>query len=271
MLTRIISALILIPLVLLVIFQSNYSIFFAFTLLFLVMASLEWSKLFGFSSWMRFIFLVFVMLITLVIYGLEMFNFSLPYEQVFQLSFVCWLFLSCLVVYYNIYQMAAVFSFIKIKLVAFMLGIIMFIPFFLSLIYLKQNNQEPLLLIILFMVWAIDSGAYFVGKAFGRHKLIPQVSPGKTIEGLLGAGLFLFAFISIIYYFEYIQLSVYQCVLYSIVILYLATFGDLLESMLKRIMDVKDSGNLIPGHGGILDRIDSLLAVLPIACLLLTS
>ena len=124
------------------------------------------------------------------------------------------------------------------------------------------------LLFALFIVWATDIGAYLFGRRFGRHKLMPDVSPNKTIEGALGgilsavvvAALFL-VFTANKGLFPYpMPVMLVLTVLFSIV----GQFGDLVESSIKRHYGVKDSGNILPGHGGILDRFDSLLFVFPL-------
>ena len=120
------------------------------------------------------------------------------------------------------------------------------------------------------LVWGADSGAYMFGKLFGKHKLAPKVSPGKTWQGFIG-GLFTAAIISW-GYGVWANLEVAPSILLvcSIFAALASVLGDLTESMFKREAGIKDSGHLIPGHGGILDRIDSLTAAVPVfACLLL--
>ncbi|MGM9986523.1 MAG: phosphatidate cytidylyltransferase [Bacillaceae bacterium] len=116
----------------------------------------------------------------------------------------------------------------------------------------------------LFIIWATDSGAYFVGKAVGKRKLWPEISPNKTIEGSLG-GILCAIVVAIVYHF-FVSLNVTLPML-IIVTIFASVFGqmgDLVQSAFKRHYGVKDSGNILPGHGGILDRFDSLLFVLPI-------
>lgn len=111
------------------------------------------------------------------------------------------------------------------------------------------------------MTFSNDTGAYFVGRGFGRHKLAPAISPGKTIEGAVG-GFFAalgFAVIARATFFD--SLSLRDCLLAAVAASVLGPAGDLVESLLKRSAGVKDSGHLIPGHGGILDRLDALLFV----------
>lgn len=140
-----------------------------------------------------------------------------------------------------------------------------------------QLSLGGLLLVLpLLVTWASDIGGYVVGRAMGRHKLIPSVSPGKTVEGSVGALLF-----SIVVAYLFVQfvmrpvgqlgLTTTGVILFGTAISVAAQVGDLFESLLKREAGVKDSSHLIPGHGGVLDRVDSLLFVLPVAYLLLNA
>jgi phosphatidate cytidylyltransferase len=126
------------------------------------------------------------------------------------------------------------------------------------------ENGVQLLFFILFMIWATDSGAYFVGKSIGRRKLWPIISPNKTIEGALGGISFSIVVALICYFTEFVELSLGSILIISVLVGLFGQIGDLAESAFKRIYDVKDSGNLLPGHGGILDRLDSALFVLPL-------
>ena len=117
------------------------------------------------------------------------------------------------------------------------------------------------LAVALLCVWASDSGAYFVGTWLGRHKLAPKLSPKKTWEGIAGG--FIGAIGAALLLSSWVGISIPQALLLGVVVAILAPFGDLSISMMKRHVGVKDSGNLIPGHGGALDRIDSLLFVVP--------
>ena len=124
------------------------------------------------------------------------------------------------------------------------------------------------------LTWASDTGAYFVGRAVGRRKLMPSISPGKTVEGALGgmAATILVAWAYATLVLEPVSrlaLTLGGAVLVGAAVSIAAQVGDLAESMLKREAGVKDSSGFLPGHGGVLDRIDSLLFVLPVAYLLL--
>jgi phosphatidate cytidylyltransferase len=131
-----------------------------------------------------------------------------------------------------------------------------------------------LVLLPVLLTWVTDIGAYVFGRTFGRRKLIPSVSPGKTVEGALG-GLVSAVVICLVYVrfllmpYAQLGLTIQGAVLFAVVISVAAQTGDLAESVLKREAGIKDSSNIIPGHGGVLDRFDSLLFVLPIAFLML--
>ena len=125
------------------------------------------------------------------------------------------------------------------------------------------------------LTWASDTGAYFAGRAFGRAKLMPSISPGKTRAGAVGA-LLVTMVVSLVYNAVVLRpaaqlaLTIWTAAVFGLVISAAGQVGDLFESMLKRQAGVKDSSTLLPGHGGILDRLDSLYFVLPVAYLILT-
>lgn len=146
-------------------------------------------------------------------------------------------------------------------------GLIVLLPATLALAHLRQLGPW-VLLAALSVAWVADIAAYFAGRAFGRHKLAPNISPGKTWEGAYGAaaGVVLFG-ILVIQASGLRPLSVTTLLALVPLLLGLtaiSVIGDLFESLLKRQAGVKDSGNILPGHGGILDRIDSLTSTLPL-------
>ena len=120
------------------------------------------------------------------------------------------------------------------------------------------------LIFFLFVVtWATDSGAYFVGSAFGRHKLYRKISPKKSVEGALGGLFFSVLFAVICKYWFYHELNLHDAVALGLILGTVGQIGDLAESMIKRSARIKDSGGIFPGHGGVLDRIDSVLLNAP--------
>jgi phosphatidate cytidylyltransferase len=133
---------------------------------------------------------------------------------------------------------------------------------------LAMAALEPLqVLLILVLVWIADTAAYFVGRAWGRRKLAPAISPGKSWEGAAGGVIGAALYAIIVAFFT--ERSAHIALVAAAVLLgTVSIVGDLFESAVKRQADVKDSGTLLPGHGGILDRIDSATATLPLAALL---
>ncbi|WP_158961360.1 phosphatidate cytidylyltransferase [Myroides fluvii] len=133
---------------------------------------------------------------------------------------------------------------------------------FLHLPYTAEGYQPQIVIGILLLVWTNDTFAYIVGKKFGKHKLFERISPKKTIEGLLGGILFaIIASLILNHFFTF--LNVYIWIASAIFVGLFGTLGDLVESHFKREAGVKDSGSIMPGHGGILDRLDSILFISP--------
>lgn len=119
------------------------------------------------------------------------------------------------------------------------------------------------------LTWANDTGAYLTGISLGRHKLMPRISPGKTWEGCVG-GIFASILLAWLLSGWFGVLSTWQWILVAVIISVAGTYGDLVESMLKRSVDVKDSGNILPGHGGFLDRFDSTIVSFPLVYLFIS-
>ncbi|WP_114777565.1 phosphatidate cytidylyltransferase [Botryobacter ruber] len=130
------------------------------------------------------------------------------------------------------------------------------------LAYLQEAYSWQPVLGLLLLIWAADTGAYIFGKSFGKHKLLARVSPGKTWEGWAGGVLMAVAVAWLLSFF-FADLELYQWIGVAVIVSVFGVLGDLAESLLKRSLGVKDSGTLLPGHGGILDRFDSLLMVIP--------
>lgn len=143
-------------------------------------------------------------------------------------------------------------------------GVLVLVPMFVALVQLYRLGPKVLLFSLL-IVWAADAGAFFAGKLFGRVKLAPSISPGKTWEGVFG-GLLIVAGLAVgIAYWAELRLDV--LLPFCLAVAALSIVGDLTVSMFKRTAGVKDSGTLFPGHGGILDRVDSVAAAAPLFAL----
>lgn len=151
--------------------------------------------------------------------------------------------------------------------VLFAIGLVLLVPAWLGLTALHGRN--PWWLMYLFvLVWGADTGAYFAGRAFGKTKLAPAVSPGKTLEGFLGGVALTMTLAVAVAFYTGLEGQRFAAFLgLSLLTVLASVLGDLFESMVKRRAGIKDSGTLFPGHGGALDRIDSLTAAAPVFAL----
>ncbi len=222
-----------------------------------LLALYEWTKLLYFKPYEKKIFLLIsVVLIYLIDSHLntEVARIILLIASIFWLGMAP-IFLICKINFKNFFFSAFI-------------GWVVIMPLIISLNYLIQLSPGTVL-IVLTTIWFADSGAYFFGKRFGKRKLAPSISPGKTWEGFIGALFVVSSFSIAMTYFGFV--NSYISILFFNLILLLSVEGDLFESYIKRMAKVKDSGDLIPGHGGVLDRIDSLCSSLPLATLILMS
>jgi phosphatidate cytidylyltransferase len=146
-----------------------------------------------------------------------------------------------------------------------LMGILVLLPCWLVLLYLRElDDFEFYFLALIILVAAADSGAYFSGRRFGKHKLAEQVSPNKTWEGVIGGALSCLILMLVAKGFVQTEnISWLSVFLLPMLVSFFSVTGDLFESMLKRVRDLKDSGKILPGHGGILDRIDGIVSTAP--------
>lgn len=154
-------------------------------------------------------------------------------------------------------------------------GWLTLVPTWVAFMVIRTNDYQvdvyhgaQLLMFLFLMVWSADVGAYFVGKSIGKNKLMPNVSPGKTFEGFLGGVVCACLLVTIAaFQLAWSSEQIITVLLVTVLITTVSVLGDLNESMFKRQAGVKDSGSILPGHGGILDRIDSLTATAPVFAL----
>lgn len=148
-----------------------------------------------------------------------------------------------------------------------LIGLCVLVPAWQGLCWLHEQPSGALwLLYAMSLIWGADTGAYFAGRRFGRRKLAPAVSPGKTLEGLLG-GVLLTSVMAVVVASVFPgarQVGIAPFLLVSVITVFASVLGDLFESMAKRHRGIKDSSQLLPGHGGVLDRIDSVTAAIPV-------
>lgn len=263
---RVITALVLLFLLFLIVFFTNALSFLLIFSVVTLIAVWEWAKLSGLKeTWSRCLYCFAMSLLAVLSYFLL--QEYLPTILVLNLFF--WFLAFILILTYP--------KFILIWNNSFSIGLIgvfVLLPCWLVLNFLRsQDDFSYIFISLIALIAAADSGAYFIGKRFGKHKLAKLVSPNKTWEGVLGGVLSCFILILVITFTTGAilpQLSQWQLLfVLPILISFFSVIGDLFESMLKRVRGVKDSGNILPGHGGILDRIDGIVSTMPAFTLML--
>lgn len=268
LLKRVLTALVLAPLMLAGIYLLSAPLFSLFIGLIVMIAAWEWFNLAGFRQvlW-RWVFVSLTGLVLLLFWWMAKHGaFDWTYLTV--ASLLWWGLALVLVLTYPGSRAS-----IEQSSVRLLLFIPMLIPLWSGLNLIKERPDANLMLTwLMLLVWGADVGAYFAGKAFGRRKLAPNVSPGKTWAGVYG-GMATSMGISATLAIVFMQaLSIGQwlmLLLFSALIVAISVLGDLVESLLKRVRGIKDSSSLLPGHGGVLDRVDSLCAATPMFVLML--
>jgi len=265
---RLLTALVLIPLVVWAVLELSTAVLGLILALFVLLGSWEWARLIGLQTTLAR--LSYVTFIAMLLY-LSKFLLATSENFIFAALVVAGLWWLIGTVWVFRYRGETGLKPIDTQFGLFV-GVIVLIPTWLAMTYIHafSENGPAMLLFVMVLIWAADSGAYFAGRKFGKHKLAPQVSPGKTIEGVVG-GLLAAALFSLIgaTSFDLPVLGGISFVVLSVIVVLLSVIGDLFESLFKRRAGVKDSGQLLPGHGGVLDRIDSLTAAAPIFALAL--
>jgi phosphatidate cytidylyltransferase len=267
--TRVLTALVLIPAVLAALFLLPSLGWALVTLAVIGLAAHEWSRLSGLSATLAFFFIGSTLLggIGLLFAPAAGFAHGWPDTIVFivcGISAVFWLLLAPPWVVRRWPTRDAIAMIV--------LGWIVLLGAWVALVQLQARGPWYVLAAMAF-VWIADTAAYFSGRAFGRRKLAPQVSPGKTWEGVYGAMAGVSVYAVCIAAFAPAAglrwpgswLTVALFVLFAVLLAAVSVVGDLFESLMKRTAGVKDSGRALPGHGGVLDRVDALVAAMPIA------
>ncbi|HGJ5873960.1 MULTISPECIES: phosphatidate cytidylyltransferase [Arsenophonus] len=270
--SRIITAIILVPLVIAALFFLPLNLFGYVIIVICSLAAWEWSQFIGWTAKIKRI-------ICAVLFGICLLSLQLSFQDLSQLTtepliiyillagLVWWLVAIILVVTFP--TSAQFWS--QSAILKILFGVLTILPFYCGMLVLKSVDYHIdnftgawWVLYVMLLVWSADTGAYFFGHLFGKHKLAAKVSPGKTLEGMLG-GMLTAGIIAWLFSLSMPALLISKNLLFcSVIVVIISVFGDLTESMFKRQSGIKDSSHLIPGHGGILDRIDSLTAAIPV-------
>ena len=273
---RIITALILAPLAL---FSILYLPLFSFQIMIALVMGLgawEWSRMSGmtrtFTKSAYAALVVAICLILSIMLPTELIwyqgQLNSLYTYILSIAAIWWVVSLGMIIAYPNYSSVWYTS----KILRGIFGFLTLIPSWVAIVSLRTSLYEidpyygaSLIFYVLGIVWAADIGAFFVGVKFGKHKLRPEVSPGKTLEGLMG-GVFassaIIAFAALHYQVD--PSRIWLHIVVGALTVGVSALGDLNESMFKRCAGIKDSGTLLPGHGGVMDRIDSLTAAFPV-------
>ncbi|HEY0722116.1 MAG TPA: phosphatidate cytidylyltransferase [Gammaproteobacteria bacterium] len=255
---RIITALILAPLAIWAILGLSHELFRLLMMVVAAMAAWEWARLVGWHSLPGR--LAYVGLVTGAILVLELLLRQGSAVDGVLIAALGWWLLSLLMVVR--YPAGREFwrSHTSARAVA---GLLVIVPMWLGVALIHIAPGPAYVLVLMLLVWGADTGAYFAGRRFGRHKLAPHVSPGKSWEGVVGGLLMTFAVAAVGSWLLQPAMGALLFILLSLLTVAFSIVGDLQESMFKRMVELKDSGGLLPGHGGMLDRIDSLTSAAP--------
>lgn len=269
--TRVITAIILALIAVFGIFILPLSGFVVFVSIVAAIAAWEWSRLSSLTNvYMQWGYAALILIIFYLLYPYVLADTSLSFA-ILSLGFVSWIGAFFLVISY---PKSAVF--LTSSSVRLLLGVLLLVPLWVGLISLKQQPYHNFVILYVFvLVWVADIGAYFAGRRFGKKKLAVKVSPGKSWAGFYGGLIAVMLTALVVLFIVHTQLKpvtetfIWQLLLMSFLTALVSVLGDLFESMLKRHVGFKDSSALLPGHGGVLDRVDSLAAAVPVFAFLL--
>lgn len=259
---RIITALILAPLAIWAILGLSHEHFRMLILVVAAMAAWEWARLVGWHSTLGRSAYVIAVMAAIVLLELSL-RRQCDVSGVLYAALAWWLLSLYLIMRYP----AGVGVLQRHALARAITGLLVIVPMWLGLSLIHAAPGPAYVLVLMLLVWGADTGAYFAGRRFGRRKLAPRVSPGKSWEGVAGGLVMTVAVAIVASWLLQPMMGAPLFVLLSLLTVAFSIIGDLQESMFKRMVDLKDSGGLLPGHGGVLDRIDSLTAAAPIFAL----
>ena len=254
---RVLTAAILAPLMLWAIWSLSTASFALIIALFVILAAWEWGGIINPNE--RLMRMIYPAVITALLVAINQ-----------RLDPELWWLISGVGIFWLLIVTALILRFPRISphwgespLLKSVVGLLILLPAWVSLVLLHQHYGPEAVILLLLMIWSADSGAYFAGRRWGRRKLAPQVSPGKSWEGVIG-GMLLAAIVTPILaaLFSW-ELPLPLFLLLTLLTVAVSVIGDLGESLYKRMVGIKDSSQILPGHGGVLDRIDSLTVAAP--------
>ena len=251
--TRILTALVLLIVLIPSLFFGSAFLWTVLTTAIVGVAAWEWGALLGASDKQSKVYAVGVAVLCVLLVFANPADFS---YLLYGLAVIFW----CVVVPLWLRQKWVLGNTAR----GWMVGLVVLLPAWLALIQLREVSAS-LLLSILAIAWVADIAAYFAGRRWGKHKLAPSISPGKTWEGAAGALVGILIYAGLLAIVTQQSFPLIPAVLALGLITAISIIGDLFESLLKRQAGIKDSSQVLPGHGGVLDRIDSLTSVLPVA------
>ena len=266
--TRVITALVMLVLFLAALFWLPLGAWAVFAGALLIPAAWEWGKLIKLRPTACGLYVVLVAAACASLYGLSQGDMPIPQTAAYLGASLFWMVVVPLWLWRSWLP--------RSSWLAALTGLVVLVPTWLALVELRKLGGPLLLLLLMSVAWISDTAAYFAGRRFGRRKLAPSISPGKTWEGAGGAVLAVSAYAALWSYawqayfppvLKSMRFGAFGMLLFLCLLTAIGIYGDLFESALKRRAGVKDSGALLPGHGGVLDRIDALTAVLPVAAL----
>lgn len=256
---RVLTALVLIPIVLWAILFAPTWVYQGLVLAVVALAAVEWLDLIKLES--RFVKAALIAFIPIT--AVVLFN---AHKILLVLALLLWLLITAFVVRYaHITLPNRIKQLFQSRVYGAFNALLILTLFLLTMIWLHNFEQgAELVIYVMVSVWLADTGGYFAGKRWGKHKLAEQISPNKTWQGVAGAVALVWIWaVGAYFYGLHADLSFMVWLSLATSIVLISIVGDLYESLFKRAHQVKDSGNLLPGHGGMLDRVDSLLAAVP--------
>jgi phosphatidate cytidylyltransferase len=259
---RILTALVLLPIVVLAILYLPNPVFALLWAVVLNLAAWEWSALARLSSSISRLGWLFVINAVLLALWLNL-NVNAITDTVILLAAGFWA-LVIVSLLLDLTRRMAGLSLTAYRAVSAFTGVFVIVPAWLALVLLHKSQTSSVLLVFC-LVWAADTGAYFAGRRFGKRKLAPSISPGKSWEGVIGGLLFSLVLASVWSVMAGLpQAEQPAFIIIAMIAVMVSVYGDLLESVFKRVSGIKDSGQILPGHGGAMDRLDSITAAGPI-------